>query len=260
MASGPSIRDVLNPPSGGAGAAAILAGAPGREHVLVRPIADASHPPGPGKYYAGDDADAPDDRRRDCTVLLGAGRRDRARELLAAGYGGVLLGDAALEDSTVVVRLAAEFGAERIGVVASCVRAEIGWSMDAETNADFRFMRPSRCEPDWEIVTSEGGRTGMLVRPWLREMFRLGAQVAMIRMDVLDDADLNIAAGLAEDHGARLWFAPAGGRTAAIEDWVRFGQVRRIAWPAATWDEHPCLADWRAGESRPAADVMEQAA
>jgi hypothetical protein len=55
--------------------------------------------------------------------------------------------------------------------------------------------------------------------------------MALISVDMQDD-DLNICAGLIEQHGDKLWFTTRNQPDADLEPWVRWGQVRQLVLPA----------------------------
>ena len=201
-------------------------------------LVGAGGSPPQGRFFAVD-GDLPGEaRRRDCYVLLPIQDDARARELLGAGFAGVLLGEAALKDSRTLAELAVEFGQERVGVLVPVRRMQVSWTMDTESNADFKVMRPSLCEPSWEVLTGAGVRTGTLARWWIGEMLKLGAGSALIQADIADDADLNIAAGLMEEFHGRLWFAPREQREPRLDDWIRYGQVNQIVLPQATFSAY----------------------
>lgn len=165
----------------------------------------------------------------------------RVRELLGACPGRIYLGDVALLDADAVARLAAEFGSERIGVYLPARRIEVNWSLDTESNADFRVLTPSHCQPAFEVLWADGTRTGTLLTWWLQVMVEKGASSALLHLDLADDNDLNIAAGLVEDYGPRLWFSALSPERADFEQWVRWGQVRQLALASRTRAENPSL-------------------
>ena len=191
----------------------------------------AEAPAPEGRFFAVDGFLPEAARRGDCCVLLPSQDGTRARELLAAGFARVLLGEAALRDAQTVAELAAGFGPERIGVLAPVKRMQVSWIMDSESNADFKVMRPSLCEPSWEVLTGSGVRTGTLAGWWIGEMLKLGAGSVVIQVDIVDDADMNIAAGLMEEYGARLWFSPLEQTEPPIDDLIRFGKIRQMVLP-----------------------------
>jgi hypothetical protein len=152
-----------------------------------------------------------------------------AKELLIAGAQKVLLGDAALLDSALVKQLADEFGKERIGVWLPAKRMEVSWSLDLDCNADFRCLTPSLCAPSWEVLKSDGTRTGTEVGWWMEQMFSLGASLALVgAFDLQDDQDLNICAGLTERFGLHFWLTPMGDEVAHLAPAVRFGSVTQL--------------------------------
>lgn len=201
--------------------------------------------PEDGPFFAPASCPPPPGRTGDCLVLLPTEGFDRARELLDAGHGGVLLGEAALKDSRGLAKLAAEAGAARVGVLVPVKRMQVSWTMDTESNADFRFMRPSLCEPSWEIVMADGRRTGTIASWWLGEVFGLGVGFALLRADISDDADLNICAGLAEQFGERIWFSTLTSAEPRLDDWVRWGHVRRLALARPLYDSDETVLAWR---------------
>ena len=162
-------------------------------------------------------------------VLLPTEPLSRARELLAATSARIYLGHAALADSACVGRLAAQFGSARIGVYVPAKRMEVSWAIDTLSNADFKFMRPSVCEPCWEVLDASGERTGTHAAWWIGEMLAAGASSALVRVAMEDDADLNICAGLVERFGARIWVNPRDCSDAELTRWVQEGKVRQLA-------------------------------
>jgi hypothetical protein len=176
--------------------------------------------------------DAPDvDPTLAAAIILTTAGEARAETLLAAGAACVLVGEAALLDSTLIERLATRHGSTRIGVYVPARRLEVQWSFDTTSNADFRVVTPSVCEPSWEVLRADGGGTGALAGWWIGEMIKRGASLALVRADIRDDADLNICAGLVEDCGERLWLGPLDDPAPRLDEWVAYGQLRRIALP-----------------------------
>ncbi|CAG0931884.1 MAG: hypothetical protein BIFFINMI_04183 [Phycisphaerae bacterium] len=173
--------------------------------------------------------------------------QDALRQLLLAGAQRVYIGEAALLDGSLVEALAAEFGAERIGLYLPLQRMQVSWSMDAVSNADFRVMTPSVCEPCWEILRADGTRSGTHAAWWIGEMFKRGASSALLRVDMTDDADLNILAGLSERWGERLWLAPLADPAPDFAAWVELGGVRRIAASEGLLQSDPYLAALASG-------------
>jgi len=164
-------------------------------------------------------------------VILAQEPEARARQLLQAGAPRVFLGEAALKDSSAVDRLAAQFGRERVGVYATARRMAVSWALETVSNADFRFMMPTHCEPCWEVLNAAREGTGTEVAWWLGEMSSLGAMSLLLRADVHDDTDLDILARIAEQHGERLWVGPLEDPEPALADWIERAGVRRLALP-----------------------------
>lgn len=202
-----------------------------RSHVAVRCLLHAAELPGPEGCFVFDGG-LPQYPAGIAGVLLPHEHFVRARELLASGAARVYLGEAALRDSATVQRLSSEFGGARVGVYVAARRMEASWTIDSVSNADFRFMTPSVCEPCWEILDHAGTRTATHAGWWIGEMFALGASSALVRVDLADDADLNICAGLVERFGERLWIAPQRGTQAQLERWVAEAKVRQLVLPS----------------------------
>ncbi|MBI2310938.1 MAG: hypothetical protein HYU77_00330 [Betaproteobacteria bacterium] len=177
----------------------------------------------------------------DACVILPAQGAERARALLAQGVRQVLLGEAALLDSAQLDQLAREFGPARIGLYVPSKRMQVSWSMDVVSNADFRFVTPSLCEPSWEVLRADGSRTGTIVDWWIGAMFDLGASSALVRVDLEDDNDLNICARLTERFGDRLWLAAAEGAAPAFDQWVEYGKAMRLVVSDEQYQENPAI-------------------
>jgi hypothetical protein len=133
---------------------------------------------------------------------------------------------------------------------------QVSWSLDTESNADFRIMRPTVCEPCWEILMADGTRTGTFVGWWIGEMFARGASSALLRVDIGDDADLNILAGLTEQWGEKLWVAPLEQDDPDLESWVTLAHASQLAVPDRVYNHHPYLTARRA---TPAVEAREAA-
>lgn len=156
------------------------------------------------------------------------GDEQRATTLLNIGTPVVFVGEAALRDSAIVGRLSAAFGSERIGVYAPVQRQSVRWSFETVSNADFRTVTPSHCEPAWEVLLADGSATGTLVAWWLGAMRDLGASQFLVRVAIDDDTDLNLCADLVERYGDALWLEPVAGGV-PLSDWIRYGQARQLA-------------------------------
>lgn len=191
----------------------------------------AGPPPLAGPAFLWDRDDLPADLSQ--AVILPSGGEARARALAARGAQQILLADAALADSDVVSRLALALGNRRLGVWLPLKPMEVSWSLDLTSNADFRCVTPSLGEPGWEVLKSDGSRTGTDARWWLEQMFRLGASCALLSVDYADPADHNVCRGLMDDFGDRLWLSPLSqrGNEWGAEGWRRFGGASRFVLP-----------------------------
>jgi hypothetical protein len=164
-------------------------------------------------------------------VVLETGDEARATTLITSGAPLVFLGEAALVDSTVVERLVAAHGGARIGIYAPARRQAVSWSFETVSNADFKTVAPSFCEPGWEVLKADGAATGSLLRWWLGALRDLGATQFLVRADIRDDTDLNLCAGLVEEFGDGLWLGPLTDTEPKLAEWIEFGQCRQLVLP-----------------------------
>ena len=191
-------------------------------------------------FFDGDDL--PEDLTQVSVVLRAAGR-ERARQLTARGAARVVLGEAALLDSSLIETLSKELGAERVGVWVPAQRLEVSWALDITSNADFRCVTPSSAKPAWEVLKSDGSRSGTEAGWWLGQMLERGASLALLGADIADDNDLNLCAELVERFGSRLWLTPLKNPQADLLPWIRYGQARNLVIPAIEYyDEAAMLA------------------
>lgn len=174
-------------------------------------------------------------------VVLNAESEVTAASLLEAGASRVFVGQAAWLDGGVVPRLLKRFGADRIGLHVPVRRQSVSWSFETESNADFRVVTPSLCEPTWEVLRADGEPSGIRANSWIDEMLRCGVQTVLLRADICDDADLNLCAGMVEALGKQLWIGPLNDPAPQIADWITFGQARQIALPAALYHRRHAL-------------------
>lgn len=174
-------------------------------------------------------------------IVLPRGDEQRAVTLLTAGADCVFVGEAALIDSTVIDRLVAAHGAERIGIYAPLGRQGISWSFETVSNADFKTVTPSHCEPAWEVLRADGTGTGTLASWWLAALRELGASHFLVQVDIRDDTDLNLCAGLVEQFGDSLWIGPLADPQPHLADWVDYGQCRQIVLPEAAHEQRDSL-------------------
>jgi hypothetical protein len=152
-----------------------------------------------------------------------------------------MLGEAALRDSSIIAPLAGRFGGGRIGVYAPSRRLPVRWSFDTVSNADFKVLTPSLGAPAWEVLLADGTGTGTHALWWIGEMFALGASQALLRVDIRDDADLNLCADCVERFGDRVWIGPLADEAPEIGDWIAFGRTRRIALGPELMERHSAL-------------------
>lgn len=169
-------------------------------------------------------------------VVLGAESEATATALLNAGISKVFVGEAAVLDVGVMKRLLQRFGGARLGLHVPLQRQAVSWSFDRDSNADFSVVTPSLCAPAWEVLRANGEPAGLLAAGWIDQMVRHGVQSVLLRVDIRDDTDLNLCAGMVELLGDKLWLAPLVDRDPAITDWIRYGQARQLALPAALYD------------------------
>lgn len=226
-----------------------------KPEILVRCLFDAAGE-APAEAFFSDDDCTPEDALERCFVLLGDGGEARARERLASGAAGVLIGEAALRDAEIVTRLAGEFGSQRIGVLVPCARMQVSWRLDTESNADFNIMRPSICEPSLEVLTAGARRTGTLAPWWIERMIERGAGPVLVRADFRDDTDLNLCADLVERFGERLWIGPLRDEQPPLGDLAALAGVARFALPPRLFREDEQVLAWRGlGEPNDTAEI-----
>lgn len=186
-------------------------------------------------------------------VLMGAESEAVAARLLQAGARKVFLGEAALHDSSVVTRLVHGFGSARVGLHVPVQRQSVSWSFETESNEDFNVVTPSLCEPVWEVLKANGEPTGVRAAQWIDAMLQHGAGSVLLRVDIADDIDLNLCAGLVETVGERLWVAPLTDTPFALADWINFGQVTQLALPTALYHRRHTLLQRATPPSTPIA-------
>jgi len=177
------------------------------------------------------DRGEPSARSSSIAVVLEGGGLAQARARLAAGARQVLLADAALRDISVMCSAVAEFGAARVGAWLPVKRMEVCWSLDSQSNGDFKCMVPTHPQARWEVLTSDLQCTGTDVGRWIEQLVGVGVTTVFISVDMHDERDLDLCAGLMERFGARLWFSPLTAADADLASWVEYGQVSRLVLP-----------------------------
>ncbi|MEO8332021.1 MAG: hypothetical protein ABI479_06275 [Gallionella sp.] len=177
------------------------------------------------------------------SVVSRTGGRERVIELVGRGADQVLIGEPALLVSELIKTLSAELGAGKVGVWVPARRRKVSWTLDLVSNNDFKCLTPSYGKASWEILMNDGTETGTDVEWWIAQMFELGASRALLGVDIEDDGDLNICAGLVERFGASLWLTPLMQPEADLLPWIRLGQARNLVVPALQYaDEARMLA------------------
>jgi len=165
------------------------------------------------------------------SVVLEGGGLAQARVRLAAGARQVLLADAVLHDISLMRSALSEFGAGRVGAWLPARRAAVSWALDTQSNGDFKCMAPSNPQARWEVLTGDMRHTGPEVGTWVEQLARMGVGTILISVDMQDDRDLDLCAGLVERFGEQLWFSPLSDADTDLASWVEFGQVRRLVLP-----------------------------
>lgn len=164
-------------------------------------------------------------------IILSDANEARAEALLEAGAQQVLIGEAVLIDSGIIERLVTKFGKERIGLYVPVQNLAVDWAFETVSNADFKVVTPSICEPTWEVLRADGSGTGTHAEWWIGQMVERGAQTVLLCADIEDDIDLNLCAGLVEKLGDQLWISPRANCAPPLADWIAFGQIRQLALP-----------------------------
>jgi len=202
-----------------------------------------------------DDGDLPP-RLSNIGVVLRNGGLAQARARLTAGARQVLLADAALADPSVIRCAVAELGSARVGAWLPVKRMEVCWALDSQSNGDFKCMVPSNPQARWEVLSSDMQRTGIEASGWIEQLVLQGVSTVLVSVDMQDDRDLDLCAGLMERFAAQLWFSPLAIDDVDLTPWIEFGQVSRLVLPdndAADARAKHLLA--RAGSSRRAAEL-----
>lgn len=188
-------------------------------------------------------------------VVLGAESEAIATALLDSGISKVFVGEAALRDAGVVDRLLKRFGAARLGLHLPVQRQAVSWSFDTVSNADFRVVTPSLCEPAWEVLKADGAPSGIRANVWLDDMLQRGVQSVLLRADIADNTDLNLCAGMVETLGSKLWIAPLRDAAPPIADWISFGQATQIALPVPLYQRRHSFLPRKNNDDTPTAST-----
>jgi hypothetical protein len=183
-----------------------------------------------GPLFMRDDGSLPNRLTMTSLVLEKSGIA-RARLRLSAGARQVLLGDAALEEPGIVGAAVREFGAARVGAWLTARRAHVSWSLDSVSNGDFKCVVPSNPQARWDVVRSDGEPAGVDVERCIERVLVQGARTVLVGIDLQDDRDLDLCAGLVERFGSHLWLTPLHDLSADLTPWVEWGQVRQLVLP-----------------------------
>lgn len=221
-----------------------------RELAVTR-WATPVHAPFAEPVFMLDRPDLPRDLTR-VTIVLPTRGAPRAGELLAAGAARVLLADAVLTDSSLLGRVAREFGSDRVGVWVPVRQTQVSWSLDAVSNADFKCMTPSVGAISWEVLKSDMTPSGTEAGWWIEQMCALGASVVLIGADLEDGRDLDISADLVERFGKRLWLSPLARTETDLQPWVRFGKISQLVIPRSDYYDDAMLLSLKCAPVSPA--------
>jgi hypothetical protein len=170
-------------------------------------------------------------RLANLSVVLERGGVARAGACVTAGAHRVLLTDAVLRDASVMRSALAEFGGARIGAWLPVRRMAVSWALDSQSNGDFKCMVPCNPQARWEVLGSDRQPTGTPAERWIEQLVQMGVAMLLVSVDMHDERDLDLCAGLIERFGDRLWFSPLDATDADVASWVEFGQVRQLVLP-----------------------------
>ena len=170
-------------------------------------------------------------RLRTTSLVLEQAGIARARLRLAAGARQVLLGEAVLDDPGIVAAAVREFGPQRVGAWLPARRAPVAWSMDSFSNGDFKCMVPTNPQARWDVLRSDREPAGIDVERCIERVIAQGAGTVLVGIDMQDDRDLDLCAGLVERFGRQLWLTPLRDLSADLAPWVQWGQVRQLVLP-----------------------------
>lgn len=167
------------------------------------------------------------------TIVLPTGGETTARDWLDSGAERVLFADAAVKDTTLVKRMIEALGDGKVGVWLPVKRMGVTWVLDKTSNADFSIMTPSIGKPSWEVLLSNGARTGIDADWWSRQMLAQGASCILVSVDYSDWHDQNIAAELLEKVHHALWLSPLYQNSVEWkpEDWHQYAGIRQLVVP-----------------------------
>ena len=166
-----------------------------------------------------------------CYVVAPKANRARIETLIEAGASQVLIGETALQDSNIVKELISEYG-KRIGIWLPVRRASTNWSLDSESNADFRFVSFSRPQPRWLVLRADGSFTDVDALWWAEEMLKAGCSSVMVSVKEPEDDDLLACAEMSEIAAEHFWLDTGSIDIEELRFWVKYGHAHQLVVPA----------------------------
>lgn len=166
-----------------------------------------------------------------CYVVAPKANQARIEALMAAGASQVLLGETALLDSNLMNEVISEYG-KRIGIWLPVRRASTNWSLDSESNADFRFVSFSRPQPRWLVLRADGSLTDVDALWWAEEMLKAGCSSVMVSVKEPEDDDLLACAEMSEIATDHFWLDTGSIDIEELRFWVKYGHAHQLVVPA----------------------------
>lgn len=167
-----------------------------------------------------------------CHVVSPQADARRIDELIAAGAEQVLLGETALQESTLVMEAIARHGGELIGIWLPVRRVMASWGFDTTSNADFSVVSVTNPVPRWVVCLADGSLTDVDAQWWAREMIAAGCMTVLVTVEAPEDDDLLACAEMVEIAGERFWLDTGSADIEELRFWVRYGQARQLLLPA----------------------------
>lgn len=176
-------------------------------------------------------------------VILPQGGEMAARDMLGHGAERVLFADAALNaiDAPFIGSMVQALGADRVGVYLPVQRAVTPWSARPRTTPEQnqRYVSCPSDRPCWEVLYTDGRRTGIDAKWWAKRMLKQGVSCILIGVDYTDKHDYKLVAEFVRQCGKRLWLSPLT-QTASewgLKHWTRQGNVHQFVLDQCT--THP---------------------
>lgn len=168
----------------------------------------------------------------DCYVVTPKADRARIEALLSGGACQVLIGEAALLDSNLLIDAVQQFGGDRIGVWLPVRRATTHWNLDRESNADFSFVSISSPLPRWMVLRNDGSLTDVDALWWAGEMLKAGCSSVMVSVDDPQDDDLLACAEMSEIAADHFWLDTRTDDVEELRFWVKYGHAQQLVVPS----------------------------